>query len=180
MSECVCVCVRLFAHCMTHAHTYVRCAMSLVPRSHSLYIFRRWNVRFSVSSIVLCYYDSPPNAVYHTARIIFLVYFFPRFLCKPCVFLLPFWFFAPSFVSYNFLTSCVVFLPFLCSSSQYSVFFSKLNGLLLCWVYDLHVLSLSPHLSLSLSPLVSVFLCEYIYSMYETRCAVCSEAVLKF
>lgn len=29
------------------------------------------NARFSVSSIVLCYYDSPANAVYHTKQIIF-------------------------------------------------------------------------------------------------------------
>lgn len=97
---------------------------------------------------------------------------FPRFLCKNR---------AYSFCLSGFLLLLlchIIFLHrassfclFLCSSSPYSVFFGKLNGLLLCWVYDLHVLSLA----LALSPfrLLCVFLCECIYSMYERRCAVC-------
>lgn len=89
--------------------------------------------RSSVSSIVLCYYDSPANAVYHTKQIIFLIFSanlanfsllhahsFSLFHTLSLFFFL---FFSLSCsVSYNFLILCVVFLPFLCSSFLYSVF----------------------------------------------------------
>lgn len=120
-------------HCVYGArapHLHPSLPLSLALTLASVYISY---ARFSVSSIVLCYYDSPANAVYHTKQIIFLIFSanlanfsllhahsFSLFLTLSLFFFL---FYSLSCsVSYNFLILCVVFLPFLCSSFLYSVF----------------------------------------------------------
>lgn len=61
-------------HCVYGArapHLHPSLPLSLALTLASVYISY---ARFSVSSIVLCYYDSPANAVYHTKQIIFLIF----------------------------------------------------------------------------------------------------------